>query len=414
MNIKINGGDIDNRFVFRVGTARDVEAFTVSNGATQIQDTGTAAMVGDIIRFEDGAYQYIEAPVTRIIDANNFEVGADLPNLIVGNTFFILRQVTQRTDDTGAQVVITSSGPVQFVLDGVDTEVEQDTVVPANSIPLPVIQLDAAGLPVDYATETTLAAMSAKLPATIGQKASAASLAVALSTEQEAEIGAINEATPVLDTDPSGLNGALKRIAARLSSIILQLPATIGQKASAASLAVVLSTEQEGLIGALTETAPATDTASSGLNGRLQRIAQNLSALILQLPATIGQKIMAQSLSVTIASDQAAIPSATAGKTYNSSGRIDYSSVNILSASWTLLLTMPATDGTAIMVFDSGGYALELGIGNAGSETRVLVIPPGGLNGPIPLFLPASSKISLRGLEVPTVNVGQFIFTILS
>lgn len=33
------------------------------------------------------------------------------------------------------------------------------------------------------------------------------------------------------------------------------------------------------LIGAVTETAPATDTASSGLNGRLQRAAQNLTAL---------------------------------------------------------------------------------------------------------------------------------------
>lgn len=33
-------------------------------------------------------------------------------------------------------------------------------------------------------------------------------------------------------------------------------------------------------IGTLTETAPATDTASSGLNGRLQRVAQNLTALI--------------------------------------------------------------------------------------------------------------------------------------
>jgi hypothetical protein len=36
-------------------------------------------------------------------------------------------------------------------------------------------------------------------------------------------------------------------------------------------------------LGALTETAPATDTASSGLNGRLQRIAQRLSTLITAL-----------------------------------------------------------------------------------------------------------------------------------
>ena len=50
-------------------------------------------------------------------------------------------------------------------------------------------------------------------------------------------------------------------------------------------------------IGGLTETAPGTDTASSGLNGRLQRIAQRLTALIAQIPATLGQKTMAASLS---------------------------------------------------------------------------------------------------------------------
>lgn len=36
----------------------------------------------------------------------------------------------------------------------------------------------------------------------------------------------------------------------------------------------------ETLTGAVGETAPATDTASSGLNGRLQRIAQRLTSLI--------------------------------------------------------------------------------------------------------------------------------------
>jgi hypothetical protein len=40
--------------------------------------------------------------------------------------------------------------------------------------------------------------------------------------------------------------------------------------------------------GSLTETAPATDTASSGLNGRLQRIAQRLSSLIALLPTALG------------------------------------------------------------------------------------------------------------------------------
>jgi len=61
-------------------------------------------------------------------------------------------------------------------------------------------------------------------------------------------------------------------------------------------------------VGSLTETAPASDTASSGVNGRLQRIAQRLTSLIALLPTSLGQKTMANSLAVALASDQTAIP----------------------------------------------------------------------------------------------------------
>jgi hypothetical protein len=61
-------------------------------------------------------------------------------------------------------------------------------------------------------------------------------------------------------------------------------------------------------IGDVTETAPATDTASSGLNGRLQRIAQRLTSLIGLFPSSIGQKAMTGSLSVVVASDQSNVP----------------------------------------------------------------------------------------------------------
>lgn len=40
--------------------------------------------------------------------------------------------------------------------------------------------------------------------------------------------------------------------------------------------------------GSLTETAPASDTASSGLSGRLQRIAQRITSLIALLPSALG------------------------------------------------------------------------------------------------------------------------------
>jgi len=57
-----------------------------------------------------------------------------------------------------------------------------------------------------------------------------------------------------------------------------------GSGTSTGALRIVTSTN-DTMIGALTETAPASDTASSGLNGRLQRIAQNLTGTT-SAPAT--------------------------------------------------------------------------------------------------------------------------------
>lgn len=67
----------------------------------------------------------------------------------------------------------------------------------------------------------------------------------------------------------------------------------LNRRSDATSVSVAVSTEDAALlnalltitdfdskIGALTETAPANDTASSGLNGRLQRIAQNITTFI--------------------------------------------------------------------------------------------------------------------------------------
>lgn len=67
-------------------------------------------------------------------------------------------------------------------------------------------------------------------------------------------------------------------------------------------------------IGSLTETAPTTDTASSGLNGRLQRIAQRLSTLITAVGTLVyGAGTAAAAERVTLASDDPAV--ATLGAT---------------------------------------------------------------------------------------------------
>lgn len=83
-----------------------------------------------------------------------------------------------------------------------------------------------------------------------------------------------------------------------------------GQAGVAAGAGVVGATVQrmtlasdDAQLGGVAETAPATDTASSGLNGRLQRLAQHLTSLIAQIPASLGVKTAANSLSIAPASD---------------------------------------------------------------------------------------------------------------
>lgn len=99
----------------------------------------------------------------------------------------------------------------------------------------------------------------------------------------------------------------------------IEKPLAPGRAAAASSKPMVLSTEdkaaldlvataanqtaQTPLLGAVAETAPATDTASSGLNGRLQRIAQRLTSLLGVLPSSLGAKTGANSLSIVHASD---------------------------------------------------------------------------------------------------------------
>lgn len=161
-----------------------------------------------------------------------------------------------------------------------------------------------------------LTSLIALVPASLGAKTAAASFSVTTATDDNsvALTGAVNETAPASDTASSGLNGRLQRIAQRLTSLIALLPASIGTKTAAASLSVAVASD-DAVLGAVNETAPASDTASSGHNGRLQRIAQRITSLIALVPASLGQKAMSASFAVTVASDQSAITTVFAAAT---------------------------------------------------------------------------------------------------
>lgn len=199
---------------------------------------------------------------------------------------------------TGAPSDVTIIAPL-----GTNTVAASVSVTPATASSW-AITAASLPLPSGAATEATLAAMSAKLPASLGAKTGAASFSVVPASDGFAVTisgtAAVTQSGTWNITNISGTvslpTGASTE--ATLSAMSAKLPAGLGSAAAAASLAVTASTEDVARTGIITETAPATDTASSGLNGRLQRIAQRVTSLIALIPASLGRKSAALSLAV--------------------------------------------------------------------------------------------------------------------
>lgn len=99
---------------------------------------------------------------------------------------------------------------------------------------------------------------------------------------------------------------------------------------------------------------------------------------------------------------------------YVDSIRLDYSSTNVTNSAWVeLVASVGADDIQGITLFDGGGFAMELGIGAAASEVRTLLIPPGGFNGVIPLYIPAGSRLSIQAVGAATVDAGEIDINLL-
>lgn len=234
------------------------------------------------------------------------------------------------------------------------------------------------------------------LPA-LGSAADAASLPVTQSTEDKAVdaarnavLGVITGAAVVTDADGT-LQQYLRGI---VKKMIAQLPAALGGTTAANSLPVVLSSDGPFATqtGSVTEAAPATDTASSGLNGRLQRVAQRLTSLIALIPTSLGAKTGSASLSVTMATDDIVPLVVAAG---------------IATASTDL--TRPA-DTTAYAAADAisdstsaptaGGFTLT-GVARASGKSGVITDmivtssnPAGGLNAELWVFDTAVTAVN--------------------
>lgn len=109
--------------------------------------------------------------------------------------------------------------------------------------------------------------------------------------------------TPIKDANNLTVQAATDELADGSQSPKVTLLAGDGTTTGISPATSNLQQSANTLTGAVNETAPGTDTASSGLNGRLQRVAQRITSLMALLPASIGGKTAANSLAVTIATD---------------------------------------------------------------------------------------------------------------
>lgn len=181
-----------------------------------------------------------------------------------------------------------------------------------------------------------------------------------------AALGAAADASASTDTGTFSLIALIKRLLAKFTS---QLPASLGQKAMAASMAVVVANDQTAVpISAVSlplPTSAATETT--------------LAAASAKLPATLGQKAMANALAVSIASDQSALTTsnqnnAAFASVANYSVTTTAAAVGGNVACRSVIVKAAPANTVAVLVGDSTAQAYPLAAG------EFVVIPTTNVN----------------------------------
>lgn len=266
-------------------------------------------------------------------------------------------------------------GPIgsQVIAASVAVAIASDQVVPISATSLP--------LPTGAATEATLATRATE--ATLATRAT------------EATLSSLNGKVVHVDTDNVTVVASALPTGASTSSL---------QTAGNASLASI----DTKLTAPLSVTGPLTDT-------QLRASAVPVSAASLPLPTgaatettlaalnakfnSLGQKTMANSAPIVIASDQSNVPVTFGGKSLaNAPVLTDYTSTPVTSAAYVQIVASTSNAINLIELFDSSGQAIYLAVGAAASEVNQIIIIPGG-NGQVPLFIPAGSRISYKAVS---------------
>lgn len=292
--------------------------------------------------------------------------------------------------------------------------------------PLAVRLSDGAAF-YDGATETTAQAISAQLPATLGQKAGANSLAVVVASDQTA-IPASQSGTWNINNITGTVS--LPTGAATESSLVAmsgKLPATLGQKLSVDSLSVTIASDQTdidvaqagtwnitNITGTVSlPTGASTEATLAQLDGK---VANNYGVATgaVRTAAQIGNAggvadfdegaAGSQTLRVVLADESKAqgglAPVAVITRAY--------SSLNV-TGTYSSLGAPLASTANMVAFFETGGVPLIIGWGSVDK----FIIPPGGSESPLPVTIPAATQLQIKTADGSTVSSGNLYMTVL-
>lgn len=123
-----------------VATGGGVEYTKIDDKLKQtsyLELAASGAKVGSVIRMTSGALDGIEVAVSKVDgDRLYFSYNFGASEVVAGDTFYVMEYITLTITKDGE--LSTSSGPIQFIKDGIAQVVTEDTVDPSNNAPLPV------------------------------------------------------------------------------------------------------------------------------------------------------------------------------------------------------------------------------------------------------------------------------------
>lgn len=462
---------IDRSTVFNVAT----DAAEAGSTSYVINATSHLAKVGDRIRFTSGVHSGTEAEVYSVT-TNAITLAFDLDAAIAtGVTFDIMRPISMTVGSDGTITVSTTPGPLQFVLDGVDTEVNEDTVTPANNRPLPVKLVSFSG-DINVTADSLDVSMSASGASPDSVRIGDGTDELAINGSGEALVNAsqsgtwnITNVSGTISLPTGAATSALQTTGnTSLSSIDGKTPA-LGQALMAASVPVAIASDQSAIPASQSgtwnitnvsgtvslPTGAATEATLASIDGNVIKADTDNVTISAALPAgtnNIGDVDVASLPSIPAGTnnigdvDVLTLPSIPAGT--NNIGDVDVLTLPAIPAGSNLIgsvdvnldvidfldtnpvldtssTNIPASGGSPltavaslaanvkkIRVNDTTGAFIGVYTGAAASEVLQAVVGP-GMDGHLEVRMSSGERVSLRNMANSAISVGELCLQFL-